>query len=355
MTTREEKIETRPEVLRDWRGWKGRSGPYLIAEIGGNHEGDFNSALELTRLACNSGVDAVKYQIYTGDSLVSRVESPDRHQHFQRFELARDQYSLLAKECHERDVTFCASVWDPSAIEWVDPFLMFYKIGSGDLTAYPLLDRIAATGKPIVVSTGLATLKDVAGVVERLQDRDVRYENPEYLALLQCTSMYPIPPEDANLRVMDVFRQDFSATVGYSDHTVGMEALEVAVSMGAEILEFHFTDQREGRSFRDHQVSLTPDEVTAMVDKIGRITTLRGRSHKEPVCSEIESGHVSSFRRGVYPVRDLSEGTRLAEEDLTVLRPAHGIAACDYDRLIGKKLRRSVKALCPFDWDDFER
>ena len=92
-----------------------------------------------------------------------------------------------------------------------------------------------------------------------------------------------------------------------------------------------------------------------MVDKIGRITTLRGRSHKEPVCSEIESGHVSSFRRAVYPVRDLSEGTRLAEEDLTVLRPAHGIAACDYDQLVGKKLRRSVKALCPFDWDDFER
>ena len=144
MANREEKIETQPEMLRDWRGWKGRSGPYLIAEIGGNHEGDFNSALELTRLACNSGVDAVKYQIYTGDSLVSRVESPDRHQHFQRFELARDQYSLLATECHERGVTFCAAVWDPAAIEWIDPFLMFYKIGSGDLTAYPLLDRIAA-------------------------------------------------------------------------------------------------------------------------------------------------------------------------------------------------------------------
>jgi N-acetylneuraminate synthase/N,N'-diacetyllegionaminate synthase len=309
----------------------------------------------LTRLACNCGIDAVKYQIYTGDSLVSQVESPDRHQHFQRFELTREQYSLLAKECREHDVTFCASVWDPSAIEWIDPFLIFYKVGSGDLTAYPLLDRIAATGKPIIVSTGLATLQDVAGVVERLQNRDVRYGTPEYLALLQCTSMYPIPPEDANLRVMDVFRQDFSATVGYSDHTVGAEALEVAVAMGAEILEFHFTDQREGRSFRDHQVSLTPNEVTAMVDKIGRIRTLRGGGHKEPVCSEIESGHVSSFRRAVYPVRDFAAGTRLSEEDLTVLRPAHGIEASEYARLVGRKLRRSVKALRPLDWDDFER
>ena len=144
MTNREKKIEGESEELRDWRGWKGRSGPYLIAEIGGNHEGDFSSALELTRLACNCGIDAVKYQIYTGDSLVSQVESPDRHQHFQRFELTREQYSLLAKECREHDVTFCASVWDPSAIEWIDPFLIFYKVGSGDLTAYPLLDRIAA-------------------------------------------------------------------------------------------------------------------------------------------------------------------------------------------------------------------
>ena len=342
------------KVLREWKGWRGRSGPYLIAEIGGNHEGDFSSAVELTRLACDSGVDAVKYQIYTGDTLVSPVENPDRHQHFRRFELTRDQYSDLAEECQVRGVTFCASVWDPSAIEWADPFLMFYKVGSGDLTAYPLLDRIAATGKPIVVSTGLATLSDVAGVVERLRTRDARYGTPEYLALLQCTCMYPIPPEDANLRVMDVFRRDFSATIGYSDHTVGTEALEVAVAMGAEIVEFHFTDRREGRSFRDHQISLTPDEVTAMVNKVERITTLRGRGQKEPALSEIESGHVSSFRRAVYPVRDLPAGIRLAEEDLTVLRPAHGIVASEYERLLGRKLRRPVKAFSPLEWDDFE-
>ena len=124
-------------------GLSGKNGPYLIAEIGGNHEGDFNYAIKLTELACKSGVDAVKFQIYTGDILVSSVESPDRNEHFKKFELTSNQYISLAEICYLSGVTFMASVWDPDAINWIDPYIKIYKIGSGDLTAYPIIKKIA--------------------------------------------------------------------------------------------------------------------------------------------------------------------------------------------------------------------
>lgn len=337
-----------------WNGWRGRAGPYLIAEIGGNHEGDFARALELTRLACDSGVDCVKFQVYTGDTLVSPVESPERHAHFQGFELTRQQYERLAEECRDRGVAFSASVWDPSAIEWIDLLVPFYKVGSGDLTAYPLLDRIAATGKPIVLSTGLATLEEVAETVARLRSRDPRYGADRFLALLQCTAMYPIPDEEANLTVMELFRREFSATVGYSDHTRGTLALEVAVAMGAEILEFHFTDRREGRTFRDHQVSLTPEETEGLALQVTRIRSLQGDGGKRPLTSEVESGHISSFRRAVYPVRDLERGDVLSEKNLCVLRPAYGIDARDWCQLVGRKLKRPVRAFSRLNWDDLD-
>ena len=133
--------------------WEGKSGIYLIAEIGGNHEGDFGKAKELTELACKSGVDAVKLQIYTADSLVSKAQDPARHAHFKKFELTPVQHIALADICQRNKVTYAASVWDMNALEWVDPYIEFYKIGSGDLTAYPILERIAKIGKPLIMST----------------------------------------------------------------------------------------------------------------------------------------------------------------------------------------------------------
>ena len=181
--------------------WRGKHGPYLIAEIGGNHEGDFDYAKKLVGLACESGVDAVKLQIYTGDTLVSKVESPDRNAHFKRFELTPEEYIDLAKDCQKEGVTFTASVWNVDAISFIDTFLDFYKIGSGDLTAYPMLKKIASIGKPIILSTGLSTIDEIRASVDYIQSIDARYTKKEYLAILQCTSMYPIPDEDVNLNV----------------------------------------------------------------------------------------------------------------------------------------------------------
>ncbi len=322
--------------------WTGKHGPLLIAEIGGNHEGDFDYALALTQLAIDADVDYIKFQLYSGNSLVSPVENPIRNKHFKKFELSREQYIQLAQMCEAAGKKFMASVWNPDYLPWIDPYLPIYKIGSGDLTAYPVLKEIAKLQKPIILSSGLANLADVLGTIDFLQRCDPIYKDPNYLSVLQCTSMYPIPFEDANLNVMHRFKEETGLPVGYSDHTVGAKALEIAVAMGAQILEFHFTDSRDGKSFRDHQVSLTKAETLGLIQSIKAIQALQGSSEKQPLA--IEGEHPVTFRRAVYPAIDLKAGTIIKEEHLVCLRPMHGIDARYTEQLIGKKCLRDLKA-----------
>lgn len=333
------------------RPWWGKYGPLLIAEIGGNHEGDFEYAKKLTRLAIATNVDYVKFQLYRGDTLVNPLISPDRNAHFKTFELTRAQHEELAAMCHEGGVGYLASVWDPDFLDWVDPHVRMYKVGSGDLTAYPVLRAIAARGKPIILATGLATLDEVKDAIAFLARCDARYAQPEWLALLQCTSMYPIPPEDANLAAMHTLKEATGLPVGYSDHTEGDLALKVAAAMGAEVLEFHFTDSREGKTFRDHKVSLTPDEVAGLEVYLVGMKRLQGDGIKRPLVSEIASGHVESFRRALYPSRDLPEGHRLERPDLACLRPNKGRDARAFDHVIGA---HAVKALRKYEIIDNE-
>lgn len=323
----------------------GKNGPYIIAEIGGNHEGNFEYAKELTRLAASSGADAVKFQIYTGDTLVNKLISPDRNKHFKKFQLTREQYIELARLCKELGTTFMASVWNPDALAYIDPYMDIYKIGSGDLTAYDVIKKTMEFGKPIILSTGLATMAEVLACLDFISSVDPSYINERKVAVLQCSSMYPIPDSDANLNVMTSLREKTGLPVGYSDHTVGTEALEIAAAMGAEILEMHFTDSREGKTFRDHKVSLTRDEIADLIAKIKRIKTLLGGFEKKPTPSEIENGHVESFRRGVFPVRNLPAGTVIREDDLVTLRPCAGIGAEYFYKVVGRTLREDVTAL----------
>lgn len=332
--------------------WKGKHGPLLIAEIGGNHEGNFEYALELTKLAIAADVDFVKFQIYSGDTLVSKVESPQRNKHFKKFELSQENYIQLAKLCNSNGVNFMASVWNPDYIAWIDKYNPIYKIGSGDLTAYPVLKDFVKLGKPIMLSTGLSSLDDVAGAVEFIQNENSVYKDPNFLSILQCTSMYPIPYADANLAVMKTLKTLFELPVGYSDHTEGKKALVTAVAMGAEILEFHFTDSRENKEFRDHKVSLTRDEVLTMINEIKEVEQLKGDKIKKPLA--IEGDHVISFRRAVYPSEDLKKGTVLTEENLTVLRPNHGIDARQFYEVVGKRLKADVIEHQKLTWDILE-
>jgi N-acetylneuraminate synthase/N,N'-diacetyllegionaminate synthase len=330
--------------------WKSKHGVYLIAEIGGNHEGGFSKAKELAELASKSGVDAVKFQIYTADSLVNKVEDRERHAHFKKFELTPEQHIALAQICQKNKVTYLASVWDMNAFEWIDPYMDYYKIGSGDLTAYPFLKRIAKIGKPMIISTGLATLEEVRNTVALVQSVDKRYNDANYLALLQCTSSYPLPESDVNLSVMKTLQDEFDVTVGYSDHTTDSYAAELAVCMGAEILELHFTDDKERPSFRDHQVSFTIQGISNLIDNIERIKKLQGSPDKHPTESEIESGHVNSFRRGVYTARNISRGEVLSESDLVVLRPKRNVDASLLKKILGNRLNKSVRKLHEIDF-----
>ena len=327
--------------------WKGSNGPLLIAEIGGNHEGDFEKAKMYTRLAIQSGVDCIKFQLYKGDTLVNAKENPHRNKHFKKFELSKEENIYLAKMCEEANVIYNASVWDIEMLNWIDPYLDFYKIGSGDMTAWPIIREFAIRNKPILLSTGLSTIEEVLETVNYIQGVNNKYIDPSMLCIMQCTSMYPIPDSEANLSVMNKFKSLTGLSVGYSDHTIGTEALKVATAMGANVLEFHFTDSRDGKKFRDHKVSLTSSEVKTLSEQLNKITELLGDGEKKLQKSEIDNKHNISFRRGVYLNKSIKKGTVINFNDMVFLRPLHGTHSRDYNLVAGAKALEDLLALEP--------
>ena len=315
---------------------------YFIAEVGGNHEGDFEYAKHLTNLAIESGADAVKFQLYTGDTLVSKLESPDRNAHFKKFELEREQYIELAELCNKSSVNFMASVWDEGMLGWINPYLGIHKVGSGDLTCYPLISALVKTGKPIILSTGLSNMADIEKVVLFIGKLDSSYIHDKKLALLQCTSSYPTPDEDANLSVIQTFKQSFNLPVGFSNHIIGSDAIELSVALGAEIIEAHFTDDRSDKTFRDHHLSLTKDEIIYLLPRLSRIQKLKGSPDKKLTESEESSGNHLSFRRSIYAADDIEEGEVFTELNMTFLRPDHGISASEYYEVLGSESTKKI-------------
>lgn len=313
--------------------------PYCIAEIGGNHQGSFQKAIELTKLAIGTPVDSIKFQTYFADSLVERSADPERWAHFKKFELSIEQHKELAEMVIASGKDYISSIWDQSSYAVLSKYMRYVKVGSGDLTSYTFLRLAASTKKPIILSTGLSTNKEVHAAVKLLRDFDPCYNNKDMLTLLQCTSMYPIPYAEANLAVMNQFSK-YDCRVGYSDHTVGSRALEVAATLGAEVLEFHFTDNKENIDFRDHQVSLESSDVCSLYKFFDELDELIGSDFKEPTDAEIESGHVKSFRRGVYASRDLLPGDVIAPEDLIEKRPDND--GLRYLELVGRTLTNQV-------------
>ena len=323
----------------------GKNGPLLIAEIGGNHEGDFEYAKKLTKLAIKSNVDVIKFQIYSGGTFVNQLISPDRFKHFKKFELTKKQHIYLAEMCLNNGIKYLSSIWDIGALKWLDKYLDFYKVGSGDLTAYPIIKEFAKRGKPIILSTGLSELKEVNGTINFLKGINKKYNSYNFLGILQCTSSYPTVDHEANLRSIYNFTNNKNITAGYSDHTIGNLALKSAYSMGAQILEFHFTDTRKNKNFRDHKVSLTLSETKELIIDLKRIKSFLGTKNKKPTLSEVKSKHTISFRRGVYLNKDLEKGKVIKESDLVYLRPNVGIDARNYKSIIGKKVKKRINKL----------
>ena len=325
--------------------WKGKNGPLLIAEIGGNHEGDFNKAKHYLNLAIQSGVDCIKFQLYSGDTLVNKKLSASRNQHFKNFELTKDQHIELAEKCLAHRIHYNASVWDLEILEWIDSYLTFYKIGSGDLTCWPLIEEFAKRGKPILLSTGLASFSEVSETVKFIRSVNKDYERGGKICILQCTSMYPIPKSDANLNVLKSYKLIPNIDVGYSDHTEGDEALHTAFISGASVLEFHFTDDRENKVFRDHKVSLTKEEIKQLILKLNKTKVLLGKAEKELLPIERENHHHITFRRGIYPKNKIKKGTKIKAEDLIYLRPLEGTDARQYKKVIGSIALKDIEPL----------
>ncbi len=326
----------------------------VIAEIGGNHEGDFAEAVRLLDLAADSGAHAVKFQVYSADGLVNPRQSPDRHRHFQGFSLPLDRYVELAERCAQRGVEFMASIWETRALDALDPYIEVHKVGSGDFNAWEMIEALVATGKPLIQSCGLAEMSEVERYVEFVGALDPSYIDGQKLCLMQCSVAYPSTEADAHVSAMVAMGRATGLPVGYSDHTTDSFAAQVAVAMGARAVEMHFTDSREGKTFRDHQVSVTRDEMRRFVGTIERIHRVQGASEKTLTAAERATDHLVSFRRAVYPARDLPAGTVLGRGDLVSLRPNVGLDGREYHRLLGRRLKVAKGALEPMSWSDVE-
>lgn len=329
-------------------------GVFVIAEIGGNHEGDFAVARHLLELAATSGADAVKFQVYTPDTLVNREQSRERHRHFRGFALSLKQYKELAVMAGVLGVQFMASIWNRGLLAELDPFVAVHKIGSGDFNAYEIVEATVRTGKPIIQSCGLASMDDVEAYVRFVESLDPSYISDGKLCLMQCTVAYPSTDREANLAAMLQMSDRTGLPVGYSDHTFGTYAAEIAVAMGAQVIELHFTDDRAGKTFRDHEISVTRDEMRGFAQRVRKIKELQGSYEKKLTSIELATDHLVSFRRGVYPARDLEAGTVLERADLTSLRPNVGIDGREYFEVLGRRLKVDKKALERLDWDDLE-
>ena len=279
----------------------------LIAEIGGNHEGDFSYAMELINLAAEANVDVIKFQIYSGETLVNKDIDIVRKQHFDNFTFTNQQYVELAEKCISLGVNFNASIWNIEQIEFFDDYLSFYKIGSGDLTAFPIIDHLASKGKPIILSTGLSNAHEIKETIDFICSINPIYKEKNMLCIMQCTSSYPTPDSEINLNVIKKLKEVYDYQIGYSNHSVNPLALDYAISLGARILEFHFTDSRDNKEFRDHKVSLTKKDVLSLHEKIPFIMNSLGSDQKEATRSEIESDHIVSFRRGTFPKREIKK------------------------------------------------
>ncbi len=311
--------------------------PLLIAEIGNNHEGDAVLAHELAAAAIEAGAHAVKFQIIDPARLVHHAQT-DRIAQLTRYRLPLATFAEIAATVTSRGRLFMASAFDMDSLSAIAPHLDAVKIASGDLDFDPLLAQAAALGKPIVLSTGMSTTAEIAHAVDvisaglppadRLSDR---------LALLHCVSLYPTPLACANLRAIPALAERFGLTVGYSDHTLGIEASIAALALGARVIEKHFTLNKSQSSFRDHALSADPVEFAQLARLVEASDAMAGNGARDEVGAD--AGTRAAARRSVVAARDLAAGSLLQSNDFDYLRPATGVSPSHASQLTGRRLK----------------
>jgi|TARA_Y100000310_G_scaffold323928_1_gene385065 N-acetylneuraminate synthase/N,N'-diacetyllegionaminate synthase len=311
----------------------------IVAEIGNNHEGSYDLAEEMVGLAAGSGVDAVKFQTIVPEKLVSYLET-DRVDQLKKFQLTYEQFEKLADVAINENVMFLSTPFDIESTLFLNDLVPAFKIASGDNNFFPLIEVIARTGKPIIMSTGLMKIEEIKKSVDFI--RGIWDENSleQELALLHCVSVYPTPPEKANLLAIKELNSIVS-TIGYSDHTLGIEAAVLSVALGARIIEKHFTLDKNHSDFRDHSISADAEEMRELVYKVRCATQYLGNSNK--VIMDDEKRVMKQSRRSIVAARDLIVGEKINMEDLEWVRPKSGLSPGDEGKLLGKSISRQIR------------
>lgn len=337
----------------------GRSSPYIIAEIGANHNGDMELAKAMIKSAKACGCDAAKFQSWTPESLIAKEEY-DRNQRYDdspkkhfgslkamvsRYYLREEQHFELKKYCDEIGIEFCSSPF--SNIE-ADLLLKldvpFIKVASMDVNNPEFLKHIARLGKPVVLSTGMATLAEIESAVKTIEA-----EKNSQIVLLHCISIYPPEHKDINLRNMAMLKDTFGYPIGFSDHSFGTAIPLAAAALGAKVIEKHFTIDKNLEGW-DHEISADPAEMKVIVEESANICAALGSYRR--VVSEAEEQKKLKFRRSVVISRNLTNGHILAMDDLAFKRPGTGIRPDDAHHVIGRRINRDIKADELLRWGD---
>lgn len=322
----------------------------IIAEIGVNHNGDPGLAREMVDVAADAGVDAVKFQTYVTERLVTQSAYKARYQRertgtlpsqfemLKNLELPINALTHLQQYCAVRGVGFLSTPYDVSSIELLDEMdVGAFKVASTDTNNIPFLRTIARTGRPVILSTGMSQLADVEAAVRALRDDG----GGDQFALLHCVSEYPAPVGELNLRAMATLRKAFRCVVGFSDHTAGIGAAPWAVAMGAQIVEKHFTLDRQLQG-PDHRSSVEPDELQELVNTIRAVESAMGDGVKRPTPSE--EANIVAMRKSVVVRHRVAAGQTLKRDDLACKRPGSGLPPIWLDRFVGRIAARDLQA-----------
>ena len=311
----------------------------VIAEIGNNHEGSYTLAEELIGLAADAGVDAIKFQTFKTRFFVSHVDK-DRYEKLKSFELSQNEFEKLKKVAKAANLLFISTPLDIDSADFLAPIVDAMKISSGDNNFYPLIEKIALYSKPTILSTGLADLNQIIKSKNIISDIWESNNIEGELGILHCVASYPVKPKFANLLAIQTLIDKLNCTIGYSDHTLGINGVVAAVSLGARIIEKHFTKDREYSDFRDHQLSCDPNDMKNMVNAIREIEKMLGSGEKNIQTSEIEN--LVLMRRSIVAKNSLLKGDTLQSNDITWLRPGGGFNPGEESQLIGKKLKKNI-------------
>lgn len=332
--------------------------PYIIAEMSANHNGNIENAFKIIEQAKRCGADAVKLQTYTADTITLNSRAPEfmirgtlwegqsLHELYQKAHMPWDWHKPLFDFAREQGITIFSSPFDFSAVDLLESLnAPAYKIASFEMVDLPLIRYVAQTGKPMIISTGMADADEIAEAVETAKSAGCRE-----LVVLHCVSGYPAPAADYNLRTLPDMAARFGTLVGLSDHTLDNTTAVASVVLGACVIEKHFTLNRNGGG-ADDSFSLEPDGLQALCRDSKTAWQALGRVHYGLKSSE--QGNVQ-FRRSLYFVKDLQKGDTIDETCIRSVRPGFGIAPKHFDELIGKRLTRNVQANTKTDWADFE-